>query len=125
MTTTTLINAVSIGTPSRASNITLHTFNASSGAFSLQAAVTAGALSSPNRPIIHYAPVADALAATIAGVKIADTASDEFEANVFEPVQQKIFTTDLIACRGRYLLVWVEEPSLPATATLTVKVTEF
>lgn len=126
MTTTTLINAVSVGaTATEASNITLRTFSATSAAFCLQASLTAGTAMSDSKVTIHYAPVADSLSTDLSGVKKARPASFTFEASARIPMQEQLFTTDIEACRGRYLLIWVEEPLLAAPATLTVKVVEF
>lgn len=126
MTTTTLISAVSVGASATAvSNITKHTFATTSGAFNLQADLTAGTLPSDSCVVIHYAPLMDNFTANAAAVEAAGKASFLFEVDARKATAQRYRTTDMEGCRGRYLLVWIEEPLLNATATLTVKVTEY
>lgn len=126
MTTTTIIGPVTVGTtPTFASNITKHTFAATSGAFNLQANLTAGTQSSTSRVAIHYAPIMDSVTANAAAVAAVGPGSYIFEAHARDPMLERLFTTDIEGCRGRYLLVWIEEPLLNAAASLTVKVTEY
>lgn len=126
MTTTTLINAASVGaSPSDASNITKHTFASTSSTCVLQADITAGALGSPSSIDVRYAVVADDMTANLATVRKLQSAAFPLSTKVNEPLQQKYYNTDMYALRGRYLYVWVQEGTLPAVASLTVKVIEF
>lgn len=126
MTTTTAFGPVTVGsTPSSASNITKITFATTSGAFNIQAGLTAGTQKSLSKVTIHYAPIMDSVTANAAAVATASRASFQFDVPATEPMVERLVTTDMEGCRGRYLLLWVEEPLLGAAATLTVKVTEY
>jgi len=126
MTVTTVINGVTVGaTPTEASNISLVTLLSTATAFCLQANLTAGAQASRSKVVLWYAPIADALSADLAGVKTARSAAFSLEIPANIPVQARIVNTDVYACRGRYILLWIEEPLLGDPATLTVKAIEF
>lgn len=126
MTVTTVIGPVTVGsTPAAASNITKHTFASTSGAFNIQAGLTAGTQASVSRITIHYAPVMNSVTADITGVNSCAPSSFTFDVPAREPMVERLVTTDMEGCRGRYLLIWVEEPLLNAAASLTVKVAEY
>ena len=125
MTTTTVINAVTVGvTPSDASNIVKHTLAATSGAFVIQMALTAGALMSQSVIGVHYACIGDDLTANVATVAKVQSASFGIECKPNIPLQEKYANSDMYPIRGRYIYIWVEEGTLEAAATLTVKVIE-
>lgn len=126
MTTTTIIGPVTVGvTAAQVSNITKHTFSSTSGAFNLQAGLTAGTAKSLSKLAIHYAPIMDNVTADSTAVDAASRSSFQFDVPATEPMVLRLITTDIEGCRGRYLLVWTEEPLLGASASLTVKVTEY
>ena len=126
MTTTTLVGPVTVGTtPAQVSNIAKLTFDVLSSAFNIQASLTAGSQASVSKVTIHYAPIMDNVTANAAAVAACGSCSFQFDVPARESMVERLVTTDVEGCRGRYLLVWVEEPLLNAAASLTIKVTEY
>lgn len=125
MTTTTVIGPVTVGDIARSvSNITKHTFSASSGAFNIQLGVTGGSQQTPSKLVLRYAPLMDSVTADAETVRGAGPASFTLE-TYYVPGTTRYFTTDIEGCRGRYLLLWLEEPLMSTSASVTVKITEY
>lgn len=125
MTITTVINGVTVGTtPSPASNITQLVLQVGTGAFTIQGLLTTGAGANGSEVSVWYAPCCDNIAASMASVEQLKSNAKKLPLKTFVPSRGYFFSTDGDMVCGGYLYLWVEEPKLPAAATLTVKVCE-
>lgn len=126
MTTTTLINAVTVGvTPSAASNITKWTLAATSVGVSLEFTFTPGAVE--KRSVrVWWAVAATSLTANAAAVEQLKRAGNCgcWESRFDLPLVANIESSKLQPATGGYVYLWVEEGTLGAAGTLTVKGTE-
>ena len=127
MTTTTLINGVTVGvTASPYSNITKWTLAANSVAVSLQVSLTP-TVSEAKSVRVWWARTPDSFTANAAAVEnFKRGGSANFIATSFNlPAGiATIESSEMEPALGGFVLVWVEEPVLGGSATLTVKGTE-
>jgi hypothetical protein len=124
MTTTTVINGATVGTTAAdISNVTKQAITSS--AFSIQAALTAGASFNPSKRVtVWFNSSPDDLTANDATARSLQATARRIEIPSPQPSATVRDTTPGVTSRGGFLYVWVQEPLLGAAATLTVKVTE-
>jgi hypothetical protein len=122
-TATTLINAATVGaTASEASNITELTLAAGTGAVAFEITFTPGAVRETGSLRVYWAHSITNLGAAAADVRKLLRGSNYFELpKNLEPSIAHTFCTELESVRGDYVTLWVFEPVLVASGTLTVK----
>lgn len=127
MTITTIQNSVTLGTGSAVPLYpSIVDLQPTTTAYCLQAAVTFSSSDlSPSWPLVRFATAIDALPASVDTCLALSRSSGYLDLKPNANTRTTYTLSPVLSPKGQNLYTWIEDVTLPASATLTVKLIEY